>query len=288
LQDGITALVTEIDSRTSELNSVKSSIESDITILEGYIEAVDPPTTPPTTNLPAGWEAAGYTTGDISNVISALQSVVSTIDSTLSTLSALKTEINTVDIDNFKLHMDLLSGVDEAPPPGIIKPNNPGIMGIVRAITDIENRFGVTFTNYLVLLFETLFLGDLTIANAQSHIETDPFNSVTYSSVDVIARVQATPFQETPADIILDISNYESPVGTWNTSAATHKPIFVQHVTDDMAEYNSLVDKLSRYIQAYNIAAYLQDPYYRFMYTDVFGSASVINIAEQLANGEIE
>ena len=150
LEPEVTNLATEIDSRTSELTSIKSSIQSDITVLEGYAGAVDPPTSPPTTNLPEAWEDAGYTVSDMEDVISALESIVTNIDSTLTTLSALKTEINTVDIDNFKLHMDLLSGVRESPPPGIIKPNNPGLMGLVRGVTDIENRFGVAFTLSLI------------------------------------------------------------------------------------------------------------------------------------------
>ena len=283
LEPEVTNLVTEIDSRTSELNSVKSSIQTDITTLEGYsLTAV-----PPSSVLPIGWAAAGYTSNDIDDVISALQSLVTSIDSTLTTLSDLKTEINTVDVDNFKLHMDLLSGVRDAPPAGIEKPNNPALMGIVRGVTDIEHRFGIAFTNYLVLCFETLFIGDLTVANAKTHIDTDPFNSVTYSSVDVITRVEVSPFTETPADIITDINTYGNPLGTWNTTAATHKPIFEQHIADDTAEYDSLVDKLNRYLQAYHISGYIQDPYYRFMYTDVFGSATVISIANQLINGEI-
>tara|TARA_Y100000310_G_C20704023_1_gene833079 strand:+ start:20040 stop:21029 length:990 start_codon:yes stop_codon:yes gene_type:complete len=288
LADPVTNLITEIDSRTTGLNSAKSSINSDIALLQGTQVPVDPPTVPPTTNLPEGWELAGYTTGDIGSVISTLQGVISSIDSTTSNLSNLKTEINTVDIDNFKLHMDLLSGVDEAPPPGIFKPNNPGIMGMVRAVTDIENRFGESFTNYLELVFETLFIGDLTVANAQSHIETDPFNDVTYGSIGVASRVNANPFNETPAAIISDIGTWASPLGVWNTAAATHKPIFEQHVIDDMAEFHSLEDKLQRYVQAYNISAYIQDPYYAFMYTDVFGSGSVINIINQLQSGAIK
>ena len=288
LQNSITSLVTKIDSRTSELNSVKSSINSDIAILQGTTEPVDPPTTPPTTNLPLGWETAGYTTGDISNVISALQSIVTTIDLTVSpTLSDLKTEINTVDIDNFKLHMDLLSGVDEAPPPGIIKPNNPALMGMVRAVTDIENRFGITFTNYLELVFETLFLGDLTVANTQSDLDADPFVG-TYGSIGAVSRVSSCPAGNfSPSGIISDINAFGANLSAWNTEVATNKPIFQQHVIDDMAEYDSLVDKLARYVQAYNISAYIQDPYYRFMYTDVFGSGTVITIANQLTSGEI-
>ena len=104
-----------------------------------------------------------------------------------------------------------------------------------------------------------------------------------------MGRVQACPPENNAsASIVADIGTWASPLGTWNTTTATHKPIFEQHVTDDMAEYHSLEDKLARYVQAYNISAYIKDPYYAFMYTDVFGSGSVNNIILQLQNGEIQ
>ena len=52
--------------------------------------------------------------------------------------------------------MDLLSGVRTEPPAGIFKPNNLAIIGLVRGLTDIENRFGITFVNYLELALPVL------------------------------------------------------------------------------------------------------------------------------------
>ena len=298
LQPGIDDLVTKIDSRSSELSSVKSSIQSDITTLTAFTEvtidpltgqpAIDPLTGLTINSLPECWETAGHTAGDIDTIISALNGIVSNIDTAINTiLPDLKTEINTADIDNFKLHMDLLSGVDEAPPPGIIKPNNPALMGLTRAVTDIEHRFGITFVNYLVLVFESLFLGDLTIANTQTDLDVEPFVG-TYGSLDVVTRVSTCPVNNfLPSGIISDINAFGAPLSQWNSDVVVNKPIFEQHIADDTAEYDSLVDKLARYVQAYNISAYIRDPYYAFMYTDVFGSGSVNNIIVQLQNGDI-
>lgn len=299
LKEPVEAVVTKIDSRSSELTSSKSAIESDIATLEGYLVVpedefgnplTDPLTGEPLDNIPDCWEDAGYGASDIQNIINALNGIITNIDTAIDTvLPELKDELNTPDVDNFKLHMDLLSGIDEAPPPGIIKPNNPALMGLVRAVTDIENRFGITFTNYLVLVFETLFLGDLTVANAQASLDAEPFVG-TYSALNVVSRVNACPpalEANAPTEIINDINAYSANFVTWRDSVATHKPIFEQHIADDMAEYNSLQDKLDRYVQAYNISAYIRDPYYAFMYTDVFGSGSVNNIIVQLQNGDI-
>ena len=303
LQAPIDTLVTKIDSRTSDLIGFKSEIESDIASLEAMLVVptdpnsvppnqplTDPITGEPLDNIPDCWQAAGHGGGDISSIIGALNGLISNIDTALDTiLPELKTEINTVDIDNFKLHMDLLSGVREVPPIGIIKPNNPALMGLTRAVTDIENRFGIAFTNYLVLVFETLFLGDITIANTQTDLDAEPFVGL-YGDINVVSRVTACPpalETNAPTAIIADINAFGAPNAAWNTAVAENKPIFEQHVIDDMAEYDILTDKLARYVQAYNISAYIRDPYYAFMYTDVFGSGSVNNIIIQLQNGDI-
>lgn len=285
LEPEATNLITKIKSRKTEFINAKASVDSDITTLQGYTAAVDPPTNPPTTNLPECWEDAGFGIGDINTIISALQSFSGALQTGIDTTEALRDELETVDIDNFKLHMELLSGVDQAPPPGVIKPNNPALMGLVRAVTDIEHRFGITFTNYLVLVFETLFLADLTIANAQTSVDAEPLTG-TYPAV--ITRVNACPTEaNAPTNIVNDINAYAAPLNAWNTNVATHKPIFEQHIADDTAEYDSLQDKLDRYVQAYQISSYITDPYYAFMYTDVFGSSTVINIINQLQAGEI-
>ena len=183
--------------------------------------------------------------------------------------------------------MELLSGVRAAPPPTIEKPTNPHLMGLVRGITDIEHKFGITFTNYLVLVFETLFIGDLTIANAQTDLNANPLVG-TYASVNVVGRVSASSVESNaPTAIVASINTFSAPLAAWNTAVAENKPIFEQHITDDMAEYNSLVDKLNRYIQGYQLSAYIQEPYYAFMYTDVFGSTALNNIITQFQNGDI-
>jgi len=301
LEPEATNLITKIKSRKTELTNAKASIDADIATLEGYTviptdefgnPLTDPITGEPLTNLPTCWPEAlpnsnhAFGISDINTIISALQSLSGTLDTTINTtLEQLRDELETVDIDNFKLHMELLSGVDQAPPPGIIKPNNPALMGLVRAVTDIEHRFGITFTNYLVLVFETLFLADLTIANAQTSVDAEPLTG-TYPAV--ITRVNACPTEaNAPTNIVNDINAYAAPLNAWNTNVATHKPIFEQHIADDTAEYDSLQDKLDRYVQAYQISSYITDPYYAFMYTDVFGSSTVINIINQLQAGEI-
>ena len=284
----VETLVAKINTRLTELTTAKTEINASITTLSGYTAAVNPPTTPPTDNLPTGWKTAGYGASDITSIIGALNGIISNIDTAINTvLAQLKDELNTPEIDNFKLHMDLLSGIDIAPPADIVKPTNPALMGLVRAVTDIEHRFGITFTNYLVLIFETLFIGDLTVANAQASLDAEPFVGALPS---VVSRVTACPpslESNAPTAIIADINTYSANFVTWRNAVATHKPIFEQHITDDMAEYNSLQDKLARYVQAYQISAYITDPYYAFMFTDVFGSSTVINIINQFQNGDI-
>jgi len=277
----VETLVAKIDTRITELTTAKTGITADIATLQGYI--VNPPN-----NLPQSWVNAGYGASDITSIITALQGVLSNLNTAIdTTLAELKAELNTPDIDNFKLHMDLLSGIRLSPPQDILKPTNPQLMGLVRAVIDIEHRFGVTFTNYLVLVFETLFLGDLTVANAQTDLDADPLVG-TYASLNVVGRVNASPPENNaPTAIVASINTFSAPLSAWNTAVAENKPIFEQHIADDKAEYESLVNKMDRYMQSYQIAAYIQDPYYAFMYTDVFGSSTVKNIITQYQNGDI-
>ena len=71
------------------------------------------------------------------------------------------------------------------------------------------------------------------------------------------------------------------------TAVDGHEANFQTHITNDMAQYDDVVAKLSSYVQAYQISGHIQDPYYAFMYTDVFGSASVNDIITLLQNGDI-
>ena len=301
LQPGVDTLVAKIDSRTTELTSAKTAIQADIATLEGWLfvpidpatgqPQIDPITGQVVTNIPECWSNAGYGSGDISSIVSALNGIITNIDNAINTiLPELKTEINTVGIDNFKLHMDLTSGVLYTPPVGIIKPNLESLMALAMSLTEIENRFGVTFVNHLVPLYGTLFTGDTTVANAQADLDADFFVG-TYASLDVIGRASACPpnlESNAPTAIVTDINTFAANNAAWNTAVAANKPLFEQHIADDMAYYDTATAMLQAYLRSYGVSAHIQDPFYAFMYTNVFGTPEVNAIITQYLNGEIE
>ena len=270
----LAALVTQIDATNTLLDADMAVANSESSTLQGYISGT----------LPTGWTAASYTSGDMSSVKVGIDQYVVRATASKANNIVFKNFLTQVDVDNFKLHNDLLSGLRESPPSGIIKPNLNGLMGLARGITDIENNFGVAFTNYLVLLFGTLFTGDDTIAAAKAHMDTTPIPT-TYDSLNIVTRVNNNPMQDTPAGLeqlmgALTFTTYDSAVDT-------HQAAFQTHITNDMAQYDTIVAKLKQYVQAYSISGHIQDPYYRFMYTDVFGSVDVNAIITQFINGDI-
>jgi hypothetical protein len=274
LAGALTTMLARVDAVKILLQADNSVAASEILTLEGYASS-----------LPTGWANAGFISSDFSNIVSAINSYMTANTALQAKLTTFKDYFIVSDIDNFKLHNELLCGLDDAPPAGIIKPNLNALMGLCRSINDIENRFGITFTNYLLGLFGTLFTGDTTIANAQSHVDTIP---TSYASLDIVTVVSADPFTTTPSALISSINSLESLANTYGTTVDTHKDNFTTHITDDMAYYHLVVDKLEQYIQAYSISGHIQDPYYAFMYTDVFGSTTINNVITQFQNGDIQ
>jgi len=270
----LTALVTQIDATNTLLDTDIAVANSEATTLQGYIDGT----------LPTGWSDAGYNDNDMTSVKTAINAYVTRATASKTNNTVFKNFLTQVDVDNFKLHNDLLCGLRESPPSGILKPNLNGLMGLVRGVTDIENTFGITFVNHLVLVFGTLFTGDTTIAAAKTHMDTSPL-STSYDSLNIITLVNNDPSQNTPASL-------EQLIGaltftTYDSAVDTHQAAFQTHITNDTTQYNALVDKLKLYVQAYSISGHIQDPYYRFMYTDVFGSTTVNTIITQFVNGDI-
>jgi hypothetical protein len=273
----LTALVTQIDATNALLDTDIAVANSEATTLQGYIDGT----------LPNGWATATptpFTDSDMASVKSGIEAYVTRATASKANNNVFKNFLTQVDVDNFRLHNDLLCGLRAAPPSGIIKPNLNGLMGLTRAITDIENTFGVVFTNYLVPLFNTLFTGDTTVAAAKAHMDTTPL-STTYDSLNIVSLVNVDPFISTPAAIEQLISGITFSI--YDTAVDGHQANFQTHITNDMAQYDAVVAKLSSYVQAYQISGHIQDPYYAFMYTDVFGSATVNDIITLLQNGDI-
>lgn len=294
LETPLANLVTRIDVLTAELVTDYDIADTEKPTIEGYSvvpidpvtgqAAVDPITGLPYTNLPEGWDEATYTVSDITDVVSAIDGYLVANELIRTNLAILKIFITTAD-DTFKLHNDLLSGIREDPPVGVIKPTLRGLMSLVTSLTTLENRFGIPFVNYLEKVFGTLFTGDVTISNAQAFHNISPL-PITYASLDVVTRIGADPFEETPTDIISDISGLLG-TSTYASTVLVHRDNFQTHITNDTAEYNAIADKLDRLIQSLNISGYISDDYYKFMYTDVFGSDLLKQIIFDKDNGSI-
>ena len=275
------ALVTQIDATNTLLDVDMAVANTEATTLQGYIDGT----------LPTGWANASspgpYDDDDMTSVKTAINAYVTNATASKANNIVFKNFLTQTGVDNFKLHNELLCGLVLSPPSGIIKPNLNGLMGLAMGITDTENRFGITFTNYLTGLFGTLFTGDTTIAAAKTHMDTTPIPT-TYDSLNIVTAVNVNPFVSTPAAVIATITALDSALSTYNSAVDTHEVNFQTHITNDMAYYNATADKLEEYIQAYSISNHIQDPYYRFMYDNVFGSTTVNEISTKLANGEIE
>jgi hypothetical protein len=106
--------------------------------------------------------------------------------------------------------------------------------------------------------------------------------------LNIVDAVDANPFATTPAALISAIGALSGGMNTYGATVATHQGHFTTHITTDMAYYNTLIDKGKAYVQAYQVSGHIQDPYYRFMYTNVFGHDDIQQTITDLANGTIE
>ena len=270
----LAALVTQIDATNTLLDTDIAVANSEATTAQGYIDGT----------LPTGWSDAGYDDNDMAGVKTAINAYVIRATASKTNNTVFKNFLVQVDVDNFKLHNDLLCGLDDAPPAGIEKPTLIALMGLTRSITDMENNHGITFTNHLPGLFGALFTGDTTIAAAKAHMDTSPV-ATSYDSLNIITLVNLNPSQNTPAAL-------EQLIGartftTYDGLVDTHQAAFQTHITTDMAYYNVVLAKVKAYVQAYQISGHIQDPFYRFMYTDVFGHADIQQTITDFAAGTI-
>jgi hypothetical protein len=238
-------------------------------------------------NLPDGWINASppRTIIEMTEITDKITDYITANELIRTNLAILKSFLTTAD-DTFKLHNDLLSGIREDPPPGNVKPTLRGLMGLVTALNTLENKFGITFTNYLVKVFGTLFTGDVTINNAQTFLNTNPIPT-TYASLGVLEGVQVDPYLDDPTDTATSINNLLSG-STYASTILTHRDNFQTHITNDTNEYNIVLDKLDRLVQSLGISGHIGDDYYKFMYTDVFGSTPLKQIISDKDNGVID
>ena len=276
----LAALVTQIDATNTLLDTDIAVANTEATTIQGLIDGT----------LPTGWTNAPspgpYDDDDMASVKVGIEAYVTRATASKANNIVFKNFLTQAGVDNFKLHNELLCGLVLSPPPGVIKPNLNGLMGLAMGITDTENRFGITFTNYLTGLFGALFTGDTTVATTKTHIDTDPIPT-TYDSLNIVTAVNADPFSTTPAALVSAIGALSSPMTTYGTAVETHQGHFTTHITTDMAYYYMVTARLTAYVRAYQVSGHIQDPFYRFMYTDVFGHDDIQQTISDLADGTI-
>tara|TARA_Y100001949_G_C15939866_1_gene309668 strand:- start:3 stop:959 length:957 start_codon:yes stop_codon:yes gene_type:complete len=272
----LTTMLARVDAVSTLLEEDRVIASAEAVTMNSYVSGT----------LPTGFSAAGYNDANMTSIANTATAYATANTATQAKLLTFKNYFTTADADNFKLHNELLCGLDDAPPAGIEKPTLVALMGVARSITDIENLHGIAFTNYLTGLFGALFTGDTTVANAQTHLNTDPIPT-TYDSLNIVTAVNANPFSTNPAAVIGTIDPVTSSVTTYGTNVDTHKGHFTTHITTDMAYYNTVLAKIKSYIQSYQISGHIQDPYYRFMYTDVYGHDDIQQTITDFTNGDI-
>ena len=186
----LTTMLARVDVVKASLVTDKGVADSESATLQGYASGT----------LPTGF-AVTYDADDMTDIADAAIAYATANTALQNQLTTFKNYFTVVDVDNFKLHNELLCGLDDAPPADIEKPSMVSLMGLGQSIHDLENNHGITFTNYLLGLFGALFTADTTIANAQTHLNTNPIPT-TYDSLNIVTAVNANPFSTTPAAVI--------------------------------------------------------------------------------------
>ena len=116
LADDIATMVARIDAVQALLATEMSASLADANTFAGYAAGGG-------ANLPQGWidatndQVTGYTSADMSPVSSTVMSYYNNLVALAADLTTLKNMVTVIDLDNFKLHMELTSGVDMEPPP---------------------------------------------------------------------------------------------------------------------------------------------------------------------------
>ena len=272
----LTTMLARVDAVSALLTTDAAVATSEAATMNGYVSGT----------LPTGFDVS-YGDSDMTSIANAATAYATAENGLQNQLTTFKNYFTVVDVDNFKLHNELLCGLDDAPPRDIEKPNLVALMGLARSITDLENNHGIAFTNYLTGLFGSLFTADTTVATAQTHLDTNPIPT-TYDSLNIVTAVNANPFSTTPSALVSSINAAAATMGTYGlTLINTHQTAFTAHITTDMAYYRMVLAKIKAYVQAYQISGHIQDSYYRFMYTNVFGHDDIQPTITQFTNGDI-
>ena len=235
---------------------------------------------------PSNWTNAGYNDTDLTNVRNTVVSYETAITSCKADIDSIITSINTTS-GTFKQHNERLCGLQAIG----TSPFVPNFSVILNRVNDIEKKkhaYGVPFENYMVKLFGTLFTGDDTIGTATGNILTNPpwsgtpYDLAAYGVQNIIS-VGATA----PSAIITVIGGFTTSVAAYEVLVTANNAAFTAHKTNDEAEYVAAGTFLEESADGRKHSPHWNDPYTKFMYTDVLGSETLKDIVADIDSGNI-
>ena len=119
LAAALTTMLARVDTVKASLVTDKGVADSEVTTMEGYVSGT----------LPTGFDDAEFDDDDMTSIADAATAYATANYALQNQLTTFKNYFTVVDVDNFKLHNELLCGLDDAPPPPIEKPNLVSLMG---------------------------------------------------------------------------------------------------------------------------------------------------------------
>ena len=140
----------------------------------------------------------------------------------------------------------------------------------------------------MVKLFGTLFTGDDTIGTATGNILTNPpWSGTPYDLAAYGVQSVISTGATAPSAIITVIGGFTTSVAAYEVLVTANNAAFTAHKTNDEAEYVAAGTFLEESADGRKHSPHWNDPYTKFMYTDVLGSETLKDIVADIDSGNI-
>jgi hypothetical protein len=235
-------------------------------------------------NLPTAWEGAGYTIANATSVKSAVDEYIVKCIEAENAIASLLAQISVSSVGNFLEHNEMLCGLQESrfnP----TKVNFSQITSTATSIMKIKDQCGVPYVNYMEKLFSTLFLGDDAINECMVHLNDNPLSAGTYDPLNITDRMDVASSNATT--LIAEIVVVQTPLAAWVANVSGDVGAFNTLRTNDEAELATADAFLTYFLNGQGDVGYWAVDFNKFLYTDMVGSRSSMQILTDRDNNNI-
>ena len=236
---------------------------------------------------PSNWTNAGYNDTDLTNVYNTVHTYSLACVACKVDVDAIITSINTT-TGTFKQHNERLCGL-QAIGTNPFVPNLHHLLITVKRIQRLNDQLGIPYENYLLKLFGALFTGDDTIGTAIGNIMTNPpwGNSSPVDLADYGVQSVISAGATAPSAIITVINGFTTDVTAYEVLVTADNAAFTAHKTNDEAQYTLAETNADSIADGRKHNGWWNDPFYKFMYTDVLGSKVTTDLIADMDNETI-